>query len=78
MYNIDLTGDWMPELKVRKIGNSLGVIFPSGLVKEKKLKVNQTVFVNVAKKGDLSKIFGSLKFTQSAQKIKDDIRKGWE
>ncbi len=68
----------MPELKVRKIGNSLGVIFPSELVKEKRLRENEKVFVNVAKKGDMSKIFGSLKFKESAQQIKDELRKGWE
>ena len=68
----------MPELKVRKIGNSLGVIFPSELVKERKIRENETVFVNVAKKGDLSKFFGSLKFKESGQKIKDELRKGWD
>lgn len=68
----------MPELKVRKIGNSLGVIFPSELVKERKIKENETVFVNIAKKADLSKIFGMFKFKESGQKIKDEMRKGWE
>lgn len=68
----------MPELRVRKIGNSLGVIFPSELVREKSLKENEKVFVNVAVKGDLSRLFGSLKFTESAQKIKDGLRKGWD
>ena len=67
----------MAELKVRKIGNSLGVIFPIEMVREKNLKENERVFVNVAKKGDLSKLFGTLKFKESSQKIKDDIRKGW-
>lgn len=68
----------MPELKVRKIGNSLGVIFPKEVVREKKLKENETVFVSITKKGDLSRLFGSLKFRESGQKIKDDLRKGWE
>lgn len=67
----------MAELKVRKIGNSLGVIFPQELVKEKKIRENETVFVNVAKKGDLSRLFGSHKFKESAQQIKDELRKGW-
>ncbi len=78
MYNISLTGGFVPDLKVRKIGNSLGVIFPSELVKEKKLKENETVFVSVTKKGDLSDFFGTLKFKESGQKIKDELRKGWE
>lgn len=68
----------MPEVKVRKIGNSLGVIFPRELVKEKRLKENETVFVSVAKRGDLSKLFGSLKFKESGQKIKNELRKGWD
>ncbi|MFA4820314.1 MAG: hypothetical protein WC613_05150 [Candidatus Aenigmatarchaeota archaeon] len=68
----------MSELKVRKIGNSLGVIFPNEMVKEKNLKVNESVFVNVAKKGDLSKLFGTMKFKESSQKIKDEMRKGWD
>ncbi|MBI2233091.1 MAG: hypothetical protein HYU56_04175 [Candidatus Aenigmarchaeota archaeon] len=68
----------MPDLKVRKIGNSLGVIFPSELVKEKKLRENETVFVSVAKKGDLSKLFGSLKgWKIDAQKVKDEARRDW-
>ena len=33
----------MPDLKVRKIGNSLGVIFPSELVKEKKLRESEII-----------------------------------
>ncbi len=68
----------MPELRVRKIGNSLGVIFPKDLVKEKRLRENEKIFISVAKKGDLSKIFGSLKFKESAQEIKDELRKGWK
>ena len=68
----------MPELKLRKIGNSLGVIFPSEMIKEKHLKENETVFVSVAKKGDLSKWFGAVKFKGSGQKIKDEMRKGWD
>lgn len=68
----------MAELKVRKIGNSLGVIFPIEMVREKNLKENEKVFVNVAKKGDLSKLFGTMKFKESSQKIKDEMRKGWD
>lgn len=68
----------MQELKVRKIGNSYGVIFPKEMVNEKKLKENEVVLVNVAKRADLSKIFGSHKFSETGQKIKDELRKGWD
>ncbi|MBI4895244.1 MAG: hypothetical protein HY831_01995 [Candidatus Aenigmarchaeota archaeon] len=68
----------MQDMKIRKIGNSLGVIFPSDFVKERKLHENERVAVNVIKKGDLTKLFGSMKFKESAQKIKDDARRGWD
>ncbi len=68
----------MPDMKVRKIGNSLGVIFPSDFVKERKLRENEKVFISVAKKGDLTKLFGTLKFKESSQKIKDEARRGWD
>lgn len=68
----------MPDMKVRKIGNSLGVIFPSDFVKDRKLHENDNVFVNVVKKGDLSKLFGTLKFKENTQKLKDEARRGWD
>ena len=68
----------MSELKVRKVGNSLGVIFPKEFVREKRIRENEIVFVNVVKRGDLSKLFGSLKFKESGQQIKDEMRKGWD
>jgi antitoxin component of MazEF toxin-antitoxin module len=66
------------ELVIKKIGNSFGVIFPKRLMEEKRLKTNETVVIEVVKKADLRKAFGSLKERKmSGQEFKDLVRKGW-
>ncbi|MBI4918501.1 hypothetical protein HY837_01115 [archaeon] len=66
------------EVKIKKWGNSMGVILPKELVKEKKLKENQKILIQIVEKADLSDIFGSLKFKKSAQELKDEAREGWD
>ena len=66
------------ELIVRKIGNSLGVVFPRAIVKEKDIRVNEPIVLEVAKKADLRDIFGTLPRKMSGQAFKDFVRKGWE
>lgn len=61
---------------VRPWGSSLGIIIPSEVVKEEGLKPKQEIIIEI-KKADLSKLFGLAKFKKSAQKIKDEMRKGW-
>ena len=65
------------EIEVRKIGNSLGLILPKELVKERNLKVNEKVFVEIIKETKMSDVFGSLKRKISGQEFKDLTRKGW-
>ena len=66
------------EVKIKKWGNSMGVILPKELVKEKKLKKNQKILIQIVENADLSDIFGSLKFKKSAQELKDAAREGWD
>lgn len=66
------------EVVVRKLGNSMGVIFPKELVVEKHIKEREKVLVEVVKEADLSKIFGTLKRKVSGQEFKDLVRKGWK
>ena len=66
------------EIMLRKWGNSIGGVFPKSFVEEKGLKANDTVWVDVVKRVDLTPIFGSLKFKKSAQQMKDEERKGWD
>ncbi len=65
------------EAVVRRWGNSVGVVFPKEFVKEKKLKVNEKVLINVVKEANLEKLFGSLKRKMSGQEFKDMVREGW-
>ncbi len=67
------------ELKVRRWGNSLGVVLPNEIVKKNGLKEGSTlqVLVPESKKRDLSEIFGSFRFKKSAQQLKNEMREGW-
>lgn len=63
---------------VRKIGNSVGVVFPKEYAKSMNLKVNEKVRLNVVREADFSDVYGSLKAGKSAQKFKDEARAGWK
>ncbi|MBN2250728.1 MAG: AbrB/MazE/SpoVT family DNA-binding domain-containing protein [Candidatus Altiarchaeota archaeon] len=65
------------EVTLRKWGNSLGVILPREFVKERGLKANQKIVLEVTKKADLSAVYGSLKSRCTAQELKDIAREGW-
>lgn len=64
------------EAKVKKWGNSLGLVLPREIVEEMKLKENQSLDIFLVNKGSisLSKIYGKCLFKKSAQQIKDEIR----
>lgn len=66
------------EIMLRKWGNSIGGVFPKNFVEEHGLKPDDTVLVDVVKKADLRKIFGSVKLKKSAQELKDEAKKGWD
>jgi len=68
------------EVKIKKWGNSMGVILPKGLVDKEGLKENDRVVIEVVRKADLSKIFGTIKGSDrkmSGQEMKDMVRRGW-
>lgn len=67
----------MPEVesRIRKWGNSFGVVIPNEVMKKEKLKEGQKVGILILKKADvLKRTFGTLKLKKSAQEIKDEIR----
>ena len=64
------------QTRLRKWGNSIGVVIPLELLKKKNLKEGEEVIIEIEKKNDLSEIFGSLKkWKIDPQKVKDEIRK---
>ncbi len=65
------------EVNVRKWGNSMGIVLPKELIEEKGIKEDDEIIIEVAKKADLSRLFGSLKRKMSGQEFKDMVRKGW-
>ncbi len=67
------------ETRIKKIGDSLGLIIPDEIVKEKNLKSGEKVFVEINKPVHLRKFFGILKgkTRMTGQEFKDLARKGW-
>lgn len=65
------------EVTLRKWGNSMGVVFPKDFVKERNLKPNDKIVIEVTKKADFRDVFGTLKSKYSAQELKDIAREGW-
>ncbi len=64
------------QVKLKRWGNSMGIILPKEFVDKQRLKENEKVSISIIKEIDLSPIFGSLKNLKlDAQKFKDEIRK---
>ena len=67
------------ETKVKKWGNSFGVVIPIEVVEKEKIKENQTLKLILLKdsKEVFKKTFGMLKgkLTKPTQQIKDELRR---
>ncbi len=64
------------QVRLRRWGNSMGIILPKEIVDRQRLKENEKVSISIIKETDLSSIFGSLKNLKlDAQKFKDEMRK---
>ncbi len=67
------------ECETKKWGSSIGIIIPSDVVKRERIKPNERILVTVKKVVLAKDIWGLAPFKkkESAQKIKDWLRKGW-
>ena len=67
------------QAKLKKWGNSFGVILPKALIEKRNLKEEDTITIEIVKEADISDIFGSLKSKRklSGQEFKDLVREGW-
>lgn len=63
--------------RIRRIGNSLGIIIPREEVNRKKLKEGDLVEVEVLRRVSMKEMFGSIKFRKTAQEMKNELRKEW-
>lgn len=70
----------MPEavVRVRKWGNSMGVILPCDVVGEEKIKPDDKVIISIKKVPDINDLFGVVKRKKSGQQMKDEMRAGWD
>ena len=66
------------EVKIKKWGNSMGILLPRAIIEKENLNENDEIIINVVKKADLRKIFGSIRHRKlSGQDAKDMMRLGW-
>ena len=63
--------------RIRKIGNSLGIIIPTEEASRKNLKEGDLVEIEVLRRTRMKEMFGSIKFRRSVQELKDESRAGW-
>ena len=63
--------------KIRKWGNSFGVLVPKELIKKENLKVNEEVVVKLEKKKDLMQLFGFCNFKNPTKQLMKEIREGY-
>jgi len=62
--------------RLRRWGNSMGIVVPREALINQNLKEGEEVMVEIEKRTDISDVFGSLKdWKINAQKFKDETRK---
>ena len=62
---------------LRRWGNSLGLVLPKEVVVSKHLRPNERVLIDVKPAKKIEDLFGSVKFSKSAQALKEELRRGW-
>lgn len=71
MYNLTL--NHMTRVIVRRMGNSIGLVLPKELVKEKGLKEGDEVDVDVVKARSVSDMWGALKARKISTRTLNDL-----
>jgi antitoxin component of MazEF toxin-antitoxin module len=70
-YNMRVRG------RIRRIGNSLGVVIQSEAAKSGGLSVGDEVELEVTRRVAVKELFGALRFAKSSQRIKNESRRDW-
>jgi predicted DNA-binding antitoxin AbrB/MazE fold protein len=67
------------EARIKRWGNSFGIVIPAEEMKEQGFKEGEEVIVDIRKKKTMGELFGSLKgWDVNAQDVKDELRRGWK
>lgn len=64
-------------VETKRWGDSLAVIIPAEVARQRKMKPGEKYAMRLIRVGDLSKHFGSMKGLPDPQKAKDESRRGW-
>ena len=70
-----MTSNMKVRATVRRFGNSLGVVIPSEEAGRNRIAAGDEVELEVERKVNIKGLFGSMKFSMSAQEMKDEIRR---
>ncbi len=62
----------------RKWGNSLGLTIPKEIVEKEGLSEGKPIVITLNARPSLRSIFGTAKFSKTAQEMKDEDRRGWD
>ena len=67
------------EVKIKRWGNSIGVVIPNEAVERLNLKPEEEIIIEIEKKNNILKeMFGKAKFKKSSKKMVGDFRKDFE
>jgi len=66
------------QVKVRKWGNSIGIVLPSEFSEKQGIKENDKITIEIVKEANIKHLFNSLKTSMSGQKFKSMVKKEWE
>jgi len=64
--------------RIRKWGNSYGILIPKRELERHKLRANQTVTIDLVASQDFTDLFGSCKFGKSIDELKREIKEGYD
>lgn len=72
-----MSSDMKASARVRKIGNSLGVVIPSEEAKRSGIKEGDVVEIEIQRRVSFKELFGSAKFSKSTDELVKEAREGW-
>ena len=62
----------------RKWGNSLGITIPKDVAEKEGVSEGRPIIITLNTKPNLRSIFGTFKFSKTAQQMKDEEREAWK
>lgn len=64
--------------KLRRWGNSYGILIPITEIQQRKLKEGQEIELQIREEHDCNRFFGQVKFKKPLQKIMQEIDEGYD